>query len=424
MSNTRRIVRSAAIAAVGLCIAASYAAVSASSLAGSKHPISADTAPVVRSGNQFALDLFSRLGTTGNVVVSPYSIETALAMAHAGAGTQTESQIARVLHWNGGRAELQSSLHALAAQLVAATRPRSGTPASDAAQLSLANGLWVQSGLALKPAFAQALARTFNTGPQTANFRSQSEAGRQAINKWVAAHTAQMIKELMPSGAIDKFTRLVLAEAIYLRAHWASPFDPKLTARQWFTTATGQRALVPFMTQAPTLLRYARSREYQAVQLPYLHSSLAMLVVMPTPGTFGHFTHGLTSAGALARIAGSLNPTSLELHVPRFHLITHEGLVSTLAALGMPLAFSDAADFSGITTQTALKIAQVQHAADLVVDEHGTVATAATGIAFVPTATPARPIKLTLDHPFLLFVRDTHTGAILFAARVADPSRT
>jgi serpin B len=423
MPNVRRTIRPAIIAAAALSIVGCYAALSTSSSAGTHHPTSIDTTAIVRSENQLALDLLSRLGTDGNVVLSPFSIETALAMAHAGAGTQTEAQITRVLHARGGRAALQSGLRALAAQLATATRPPRGTPPGDAAQLNLASGLWVQSGLALKPAFARSLAQTFDAAPQLADFRSQPEAGRQAINKWVSAHTANLINQLMPASTIDKFTRLVLADAIYLRAHWASPFNPALTTKQMFTTTTGQRALVPFMTQAPTSLRYARSRDYQAVDLPYLNSTLSMLVVMPSPGTFTRFARGLTGAGALARIAGSLSPTPVALRMPRFHLSTHQGLVPALAALGMPLAFTDTADFSGITAQASLKIAQVEHAADLVVDEQGTVATAATGIAFVPTSAPARPTKLTLDHPFLLFVRDAHSGAILFAARVADPRR-
>lgn len=424
MTNIRRAVRPAIIAAAALSVVAVYAGLSASSSSRTRQPISTDTTAIVRSGNQLALDLLNRLGACGNFVLSPYSIETALAMAHAGASTQTEAQIARVLHATGGPAALQSGLRALAADLATATRPPRGTPPRDAAQLNVANGLWVQSGLAMKPAFAQSLAQTFNAAPQLADFGSQPEAGRQAINKWVAGHTAQVIKELMSAGTIDTRTRLVLADAIYLRAHWASPFDPTLTTRRTFTTATGQRARVPFMTQAPTSLAYARSRGYQAVELPYLNSTLSMLVVMPTPGTFTRFAHGLTSAGALARIAGSLHPTPVDLRMPRLHLAAHQGLVPALAALGMPLAFSDAADFSRITARASLKISQAEHAADLVVDEHGTVTTAATGIAFVPTSAPARPTQLTLDHPFLLFVRDSHSGAILFAARVADPSRT
>ena len=121
MTNIRRAVRPATIAAAALTIVASYAGLSASSSSGTQQPISNDTTAIVRSGNQLALDLLNRLGAGGNFVLSPYSIETALAMAHAGAGTQTEAQITRVLHATGGPAALQSGLRALAAQLATAS---------------------------------------------------------------------------------------------------------------------------------------------------------------------------------------------------------------------------------------------------------------------------------------------------------------
>ena len=111
--------------------------------------------------------------------------------------------------------------------------------------------------------------------------------------------------------------------------------------------------------------------------------------------------------------------------MPRFHLHGHAQLNDVLGALGMPLPFTDRANFSRITPQIALKIQDVEHGADLMVDEQGTVAAAATGISFEPTAAPGGPLRrITLDHPFLLFLRDDNSGAILFAGRVADPSRS
>jgi serpin B len=111
--------------------------------------------------------------------------------------------------------------------------------------------------------------------------------------------------------------------------------------------------------------------------------------------------------------------------MPRFHLAGHSELNQPLAALGMPLAFSDQADFSGITGQLPLTISHVQHGADLAVDEHGTVAAAATGISFMPTsAFGGHPTRVMLDHPFLLFLRDAASGAILFAAQVVDPAKS
>jgi serpin B len=214
----------------------------------------------------------------------------------------------------------------------------------------------------------------------------------------------------------------VLANAIYLAAHWADPFTRSETAPGPFYTGAGPAVQVPFMTQTPVELSYTQGRSYQAVDLPYLSSTLSMLLVMPAPGTLAAFEQGL-SAGSVERIYRTLTAGRLDLHVPRFHLTFDTGLVPVLSELGMPVAFTDAADFSGITTQTGLKIAAVEHAADLRVDEAGTVAAAATGISLEPTAVEPLPAqRITLDHPFLAFLRDDATGAILFVAQVADPA--
>jgi serpin B len=175
------------------------------------------------------------------------------------------------------------------------------------------------------------------------------------------------------------------------------------------------------MTQTPVAVRYAKRAGYQAVDLPYLHSTLSMLLVMPTPGTLARFEQDLSS-DSLAQLERALSSKRVDLHVPRFHLTSDTGLGPVLSALGMPIAFTDAADFSGITALSRLKISAVEHAADLRVDEEGTVAAAATGIAIQPTAIAPEPAtRLTLDHPFLAFLRDDATGAILFVAQVTDP---
>jgi len=171
------------------------------------------------------------------------------------------------------------------------------------------------------------------------------------------------------------------------------------------------------MSRKPVVLPYAADPSYRAVELPYRDSSLSML---PTPGTLTRFERRL----GLDAIEAALRSQLLALSVPRFHLSTHAELNGVLAALGMPLAFSQRADFSGITKRVSLQIQAVEHAADLKVDEAGTVAAAATGISFKPTAVLPTGTPFVLDHPFLAFIRDRHTGAILFAARVTDPTRT
>jgi serpin B len=377
----------------------------------------------VRSTNTLGLDLLRSLGPSGtNVVLSPYSIEAALAMADAGAARGTAQQINAVLHAHDATA-LDASNVTLGRHLLLATRAPRGTPRGDAATLHLANGLWTQSGLALRVPFSGTLANDFAASPQLLDFRDRPRRSRLAINQWVAERTAKLIDHLMPEGSITAQTALVLADAIYLKAHWSNPFDPRRTSISSFYTDAGAKRQVPFMTEAPTELEYASEPGYRAVALPYLHSSLSMLVVMPAARTLVQFEGRLT-AGSLDQLIGSLRGSLVQLRMPRFHVHWRAKLNDVLAALGMPLAFSDMADFSGITAQMSLKIQAVEHAADLKVDEQGTVAAAATGISFMHTSGFGGPVRrLTLDHPFLLFLRDDQTGAILFAARVADPSQ-
>jgi serpin B len=400
--------RAVAALALGLALAACGAA--------TRPTQSTSTAPrsdsggeraAVRSTNRLALALLEQAGLgAGNAVFSPYSIANALAMVDQGAGGETAAQIDRVL--GGSAASLASSHRTLGARL-----------AADAGQLKRADAVWVQSGLSLEQQFTQTLSRDFGTAPKMTDFARQPAAAARAINAWAAAHTGNQIRNLMPPGAIDQSTRLVLADAVYLKARWQYPFDHSMTSPRSFFTAPGQTVTAQFMSRKPTDLRYGANRSYRAVELPYRDSTLSMLLIMPSPGTLSRFERNVY----LAAIEGSLRPQTLALAMPRFHLTAHAELGSVLTALGMPLAFGMRADFSGITKQLRLQIQAVEHAADLRVDEAGTVAAAATGISLRPTLAIRPGAQLVLDHPFLAFIRDRRTGTVLFAARVTDPTR-
>lgn len=370
----------------------------------------------MHAGEGLAIALLLRLGQGGgNVVFSPYGIESALTMVDAGARGSSATEIDHVLH-TARPAAVAAGLAAAAARLTAVST------APNAPRVHVANGLWVRSGLALKKPFIRTLSSLFGASPQSVDFAGAPDTARRMINSWVAARTAHRIVNLFPSGTITGQTAVVLADAIYLAAHWANPFTPSATAPGPFYTDAGPTAQVPFMTQTPVALAYGRGRGYRAIDLPYLRSTLSMLLVMPTPRTLAHFEQGL-SVGSFARLERSLSPKRVDLHVPRFRLTFDTELNPILSELGMPVPFTGGADFSGITAQTRLKLSAVEHAASLRVDEQGTVATAATGIAIEPTAVAPEPAtRLTLDHPFLVVLRDDATGTILFVAQVTDPA--
>ena len=361
----------------------------------------------------FGLELMRSLGA-GNLVLSPDSIAAALAMAGSGAAGPTATQIAEVLHLSSPRAfaavgQLQG---ALAGEQLAAAH---GDP--QAATLDLANGLFVQRGDVLKPAFLAGLQQHFAAAPQTVDFQAPSAI--EAINAWVSARTQGIIPRILAE--LPRQTRLALANAIYLKAAWRYPFKPQATASAPFH---GERtsASIAFMHETDAL-PYAHGRGYEAVDMPYRSSTLSLLVMLPLKQSLAALERALTP-GRLAAIVGGLSARPVLLSLPRLHLVTHTLLNGTLKALGMTAAFSDGADFSAITGAERLKIGLVEHAADFKVDEAGTVAAAATVVTIEPTvarAPAARPVAFDADHPFLFFLRDDRTGAMLFAGRLVDP---
>jgi serpin B len=368
--------------------------------------------------SSFGLDLLGKL-PAGNAVISPDSIATALAMAGTGARAATAKQMAEVLHLKGPSrfdsiGGLQHRIFAAAAEAGA------GNPA--APTLTIANGLFVQSGYPLEPAFVAGLGEHFGATPETVDFLTDPAAATAAINAWADAHTNGVIPKLFDE--LPPETRLVLANAVYLKAKWRHEFEASDTSKAPFHRPGGE-VTTEFMHQQ-NRFPYAAGPGYKAVDLPYAGSKLSLLAVLPTTGSVGGLEARLRKSG-LAPVVNALAPANVELTLPRFHLNTEAELGSALEALGMKAPFGETADFSGISGNRELKIGVVRHIADIKVNEEGTEAAAVTGVGVVATAAPAIPpdlVPFKANRPFLFFVRDDATGAVLFAGRLTDPQGT
>jgi serpin B len=284
--------------------------------------------------------------------------------------------------------------------------------------LRIANALFPQHDMPLEAAFLDALAARYGAGAWQVDYRTDPEAARLAINAWVARETQNRIPSILNPGDVTIGWRLALANAIYLKAAWLNPFIEDATAPADFRLADGSRVSVPTML-AQADFSFATGAGWSAVQLPYVGRDLAMLIVVPEDLTA---LEPLLDA-ALLTIATSLETTQVELRLPRFDIESRADLGELLEALGMPTAFTSDADFTGITTAEALRIASVTHQANLTVDEKGTEAAAATVVGMDTTGGGPEPVKFRVDRPFLVVLRDVPTGAIVFLARVADPSQ-
>jgi len=379
-----------------------------------------DAASAGAAVNAFGLALYARVaaGSTGNIVISPASIALALSMARAGARGQTASEMDTVLR------DLATDDHAAwLAGLDSALNARTGTfPDLSGTQrdvtLRIVNAPFAQRGFGLKQPYLDALASRFGAGLRLVDYVGAAETARQLINGWVSDQTEQRIKELLAAGAVDQMTRLVLVNAIYLKAAWLTPFEPDATQTAPFTRPGGTTVDVAMM-HGGGALPYAEGDGWQAVQLPYVGGKLAMLVIVPDD--MAAFEAGFDDQ-SLRAIVDGLDTHEVILGLPKFGTESRMELGPALAALGMPTAFTDPADFSGITTQERLLISAVIHQANIDVDEKGTEAAAATAVVMRATAAPNGIVTLTVDRPFLFALRDTETRAVLFLGRIIDPS--
>jgi serpin B len=381
----------------------------------------ADAADGAAAVNAFGFELLRAMGEDGDAVVSPASIALALAMARAGAIGETATQMDAVLHDAASDAH-PGWLNALEAALAA----RSGTfkdagGKDQPVALRIANTAFAQRDMTLQVAYLRALAERFGSGVRLVDYKTAAEAARLAINGWVSDQTEQRIKELLAKGVVDDLTRLVLVNAIYLKAAWLTPFQARDTVPAPFTHLDGTTTDVATM-HLTTDLPYAEGDGWRAVELPYVGGHLAMTIVVPDD--FAAFTASLDVAGFTAITAALADSRSeVALSFPKFGTETKIDLATVLAAMGMPLAFDrDHADFSGITAQEQLYISAVIHQANIDVDEKGTEAAAATAVVMRITSMPAEPVTLNVDQPFVFALRDVTTGAIVFLGQITSPA--
>jgi len=378
-----------------------------------------DLAALVDGNNAFAFDLYGALkGTQGNLFYSPYSISQALAMTYAGARDTTEKEMADTLHFILPQDRLHPAFNSLDQQLKARGQGAKGKDGKGF-RLNIVNAIWGQAGYSFLADYLDLLAQNYGAGLRTLDFRTAPEISRQTINKWVADQTEQRITDLIPPGGIDPLTRLVLTNAIYFNAAWANNFEKNLTQPAPFHLLDGSTVDVPMMRQAERL-GYAAGEGYQAVSLPYDGRELEMIVLLPDGGKFAEFEKSL-DAGRAGSIIKDIVPKQVALSLPRFKFESEFSLGNVLADMGMPVAFSSQADFSGMTGNHELSISRVVHKAFVGVDEAGTEAAAATAVIMRATAMPVTPQEVTIDRPFIFLIRDIQTGSVIFVGRVVNP---
>jgi serpin B len=370
---------------------------------------------VVNANNKFAFNLYSELDKSeqGNIFYSPYSISAALAMTYEGAEEQTAEEMKSVFQFP------ESSI----------LRPNFAAIYNDinignnAYELRTGNALWVQQDYKFLDEYLSTVEKHYGGKAANLDFAGEPEKSRQTINTFIEEQTNNKIKDLLPKDSLNALTRLILTSAIYFKGTWEWEFDKSDTCEQDFKITPADVVKTPMMYINPDKARfnYADLEDLQLLELPYKGEELSMLLLLPTENL--DVIEPSLTAEKLNEYKAQMKETKLDaIYMPKFEFDTGYSLKDTLSALGMPTAFSENADFSGMDGTKSLFIDAVIHQAYVKVDEKGTEAAAATaGMVEIMAAMPKNVFKA--DHPFIFIIQEKETGNILFMGRVTDPTK-
>jgi serpin B len=372
-------------------------------------PLTAAEKSAVAASGEFSFALFREVNKrkpAANVFVSPFSAAVALAMTAQGAAGTTELEMRRTLGFADqtltGMGEAYRSVYTLLVGLDPSVTVKS------------ANAIWYRNGVPVLPSFVDATQRLFGAQVTAANFVDKA-ATLNAINGWAKAQTNGKIEQVLSD--IDDDQVLFLLNALYFKGSWRDKFDAKLTTPSPFTAADGRVSQVPTMRREGTM-RWARGTGFTAVDLPYGNGAFSMTVILPDSGRTADALATSLDAKAWDALVASLHETRVELALPKFTMKYEDEWTDVLSTLGMPTAFTDAADFSRMVQGGGVSIGFVKQNTFVDVNEEGTEAAAVTTIGVVLTSLPQTQV-MRVDRPFLFAIREPLSGALLFVGKVS-----
>lgn len=381
-------------------------------------PLSGEATTLVEGSNSFALNLFRevyRESPTENVFISPLSVDIALHMTANGAAGETLAEIKKTLEVAGlSNDEANQAVKSLAAQLIGMDRK---------VTLLMANSIWFRDTYTLQNGFSELIQTYYDGRIEGLDF--DQPATKDRINGWVADQTQGKIQNLLDG--ISGTDVMFLINAIYFRADWQYRFDPKRTQDAPFYLKDGSPVAVPTMFSAGVKLRQYYDPAFRLLDIPYGNGQFSLVILLPE-----------APYGSVADVMGQLNVTDLnrwiaeadtltpQLYLPKFKTSFKMILNESLSTLGMELPFTQQADFSQFfeNRQSGLSIDRVIHQSFIEVNEAGSEAAAATISAFsvVSIGSVPQPAEIRVDRPFVYFIRERHTEAILFAGTMLNPA--
>ncbi|MBN1444503.1 MAG: serpin family protein [Candidatus Omnitrophica bacterium] len=376
-----------------------------------------ESAVIAQAVNRFAFDLYAGYaGEAGaNIFFSPYSIYAAMAVAYEGAGGKTAEEMRKVFRFPESKDSMRRGYASLYGDI-----NRQGKKYA----LNTANALWTQKDFKFADEYTAVAERYYGGKAENLDFVNAADEALKRINGWVEENTGGRIKNLIPSGMLDRLTRLVITNAVYFKGEWVRQFNARDTREEVFKVSEDKSEAVPMMrrTDEESLFNYGENSLLQILEMPYSGGEISMLILLPKNGDMKSLEENL-SPEKFNEWKSLMQNQRVNIFMPKFRFERKYFMAEDLSGMGMPSAFSPQADFSLMTGEKDLFISDVIHQAFVEVNEEGTEAAAATAVVMKLTAVmPEQPIPVfRADRPFI-FVIQQAGGNILFIGRVSNPA--
>lgn len=368
---------------------------------------------VIESNNKFSFDIYQKLKKQNdNIIFSPASITSAVAMTYIGAKNNTFNEISNTFYFDADINTFSKDY----ANLIKINK-------ISKSKLSLynANSLWIQNELSLNKNFLNINKQYFSSSLHFTDFINESELSRSKINKWVEDNTNKKIKDLIQANTIDNSTRLVLVNALYFKGAWHNKFDKEKNTTENFQVGKNEFIKVAFMNRSINSWYY-EDKVAQIVDIPYSDENISLMIIMPKSYKKAKKFEKKLNYEYYINYIQNKERKQIDLSLPKFSIESDYDLNKTLHEMGIKDAFSNKADFSGITDQEKLLISNVIHKANINVDEEGTEATAATAVIMAKMFFMRAEVKININKPFIYILRNNTDNCIYFMGKIKNPN--
>ncbi len=366
---------------------------------------------LIRNNNNFALDLLQSVTKSEpqeNIFISPFSVGMALGMTYNGSGGETQQEIKHTLGISlFDQNELDKTFNELMSTLQVMDQK---------VDLDFANSMWFSDGLKINEPSRSKIMAYYDAEVKELRFGHESSA--HYINKWVNLKTLGKIPQLVDS--IPARDQIDIINAVYFQASWLQPFDANLTTKEKFNLGNGKSVDVPVMHGINLAVRYFTDNDLTYLELPFGKGQFRLVLLMPNNKMTPEILVQKLDASSFADLVKNADSTNLNVGIPRFNIEFKDNLSTALQSLGVHKAFSVDADFKNLfPNDPKIYVSAIDHQAVIQIDEKGM------DPVFLNSSTldvEKLPFDVTFNRPFVFFIRENHTNAILFSGILRNPA--